>query len=85
MKRHESNAGSGRTGPTEPPGTGRQRIPPRRQLAAFAVAACFLLCACAVTTVRVGAWFSNSINGSGIAASESGAAAVSVWPATAPS
>ena len=67
-------------GLTEPSGTGRQRIPPRRQLAAFAVAACFLLCACAVTTVRVGAWFSKSINGSGIAASESGAAAVSVWP-----
>ena len=65
----------------EPSETERQRILPGRQLAALAVAACFLLCACSVTTVRLGAWISNNLSGGGIAASAGGAAAVTDWPA----
>ncbi len=67
--------------PTEPSEPGRQRLLPGQHLAALAVAACFLLCACAMTTVRVGAWISGNLNGGGIAASAGDAAPLADWPA----
>ena len=54
---------------------------PGQHLAALALAACFLLCACALTTVRVGAWISDNLNGGGIAASDGDAAPLAGWPA----
>ena len=67
--------------PAEPSETGRRRLLPGQHLAALAVAACFLLCACAMTTVRVGAWISDNLNGGGIAASTGDAAPLADWPA----
>ena len=64
-----------------PTGAGRPRIRLRRQFFAFVVAGCFLFCACAVTTVRAGAWIAGSFAVNGPASSNGGRAVLAGWPA----
>ena len=56
------------------------RIHLRRQFIALAVGACFLLCACGVTTIRAGNWIAGILAGTSSATSGSGAAFHSGWP-----
>ncbi len=56
------------------------RFPPRRQLIAFAVVGCFLLCACGVTTARAGAWIAGILAGEGSATTEVNRAVAAAWP-----
>jgi len=55
------------------------RFPPRRQLIAFAVVGCFLLCACGVTAVRAGAWIAGILSGEGSASAEGIRAVADAW------
>lgn len=55
------------------------RFPPRRQLVAFAVVGCFLLCACGVTTVRAGAWIADILASEGSATTEGNRAVAAAW------
>lgn len=59
-----------------------KRIPPRRQLLAFAAVACFLLCACGITTVRAGAWIADILAGNGLRESEGVVTAAADWPSS---
>lgn len=56
------------------------RFPPRRQLIAFVVVGCFLLCACGVTAVRAGAWVAGILAGEGSTTTEGNGAAAAAWP-----
>lgn len=56
------------------------RFPPRRQVIAFAIVGCFLLCACGMTTVRAGAWIAGILSGEGSTTTEVIRAAASAWP-----
>ena len=62
-------------------GAGMQ-ILSRRHLLAWAVVGSFLLCACALTTLRTGNWLAEALAGRGTATLRSGSAAPADWPAT---
>ena len=71
----------GDRGAVAPTGTGGLRLPHGRQLLAFAVVGCFLVCACGMTTLRAGAWIAAFLEDRGSGPTSGGAKVLADWPA----